>query len=324
MRIVARSKKLNAILQKQLRQFAYPQPQEVPPLRYYPAVYGLSILVLCVGILAFPVLMLWYVYVPLQRAFFSTDAIVIPSDGQYVFMMACILLWPLLYMLSFCLLRKIIPSVDRYFAVTEIRDNLEFTLQLKKAKTAAAQKQQLQELAGQYDWKRFSWWRIRRNILGVVIMTLIISPFIFLAFNSYTIVGGDGIRVNSLWSTHETLYAWADVDAADLRAEHETSRSDGEEHVVPTLDVTMHDGTTVDLWQFGVLQRSSEHVIPLCAQLDEHGIEVVQHPLPNISKLRESIQRDVHAVWDSTECGAFDVCSTLPEGSVLGSMLECD
>lgn len=319
--LIGKSKRFQNAIEKQIAPYrrAASQPATLMHGEWARVVW---ILVALMGVILFPFLMMKLAYVPLQQQFFGNGAVIIPYDGQYLFMIAMIFVWPVLMMLLTNFLWMLWPSLGSYMVAVDLRDQLVHIGKVTKQKTVHLKHGQLEELASQYDLNGLMHWRMKRGVLAFTVVALLALPCVYLALNSFMRVTSEGVAVSRVWQLSTRAYTWENVEKVEMLVAQETDDS-GEAHATPQLLVTLNDGSQIDLWQFGVLERPAEDIISLCTAFDEHGIAVEQHPMSDISALRISIQEDIQEVYDTSVCGAFSVCGTLEGDSLLRDLLEC-
>lgn len=265
-------------------------------LKNLPWVMYAHIGVLIVGMFVVPFILVPWIFSALQPIMVHDEAgYTIFVSAAHVATLGSFVLFPFLYLSLSYLVSYAILQFPNYRAAQKIDDQSVRTGSRKKQPKGKSQQRRML-------------WQLKRSVCVVAFLTFLAVPFVYLSSDNYILVHDEGITVDPFTSLTSRSYSWSDIHSSELSIEksiRDGRRTLREVKYTPELRITFSDNTSVDLWQFNSL--SADEVITLCIQLDDHGVEVEQGWLSNISGLRQSVQKDIQQVWDAPACGAFSL-----------------
>jgi hypothetical protein len=181
------------------------------------------------------------------------------------------------------------PDIIQVLSIT----NPEIKKQLKGKKFVA---HEMQEILKHIDLRFLARFTMKRLAITATIITLVLSPFLYLASQNYlTVNDQEKIIYSPYWSLKKQTIEPHDIDRVRVGVRPD----DG--HLDPYFDLELKNGVTMDLWEMAYGGTDPEQLILFSEFLIDKDVTFFVSVPSNLDPIRPSVQEKIHEVIDAIQ-----------------------
>ena len=133
----------------------------------------------------------------------------------------------------------------------------------------------------------------KRMGMGFLLMVILVSPFMWQSARMYLGV------IDSENMLYQSFFDWEarNISTDGLRVTVGVEEVDS--HLEPLYELTFADGTIVDVWELSLPSTPTENLLALTQWLVDQNVSIRFQTLPDLSRLRPSIQEHITGTIES-------------------------
>jgi hypothetical protein len=129
---------------------------------------------------------------------------------------------------------------------------------------------------------------------ATIIVTLVLSPFMFLSINNhFSKLADDTLVYSRFFQLGTEVIEIEDIDMVTVELDWE------EDHLEPYYEIELNDGRSIDLWENGVAAPSTDLILEIAQYLDSKGVYHFLIPFPSMSSLNEKTRNEFNEFYSS-------------------------